>query len=86
MLGIICPIAPTDGICFLSAAVGLKFSTYILTIIISNIPNILVYSVIGISFNDSLASILLVIMSFVAAVLITVRIWSNLKQKAEGGT
>lgn len=82
-LGIICPIAPTDAICVLSAAVGLKYTTYILTIIISNIPLILLYSFIGISFSESLLCIVLVIISFALVAIVSIKIWNNLKQKTE---
>lgn len=82
-LGIICPIAPTDAICVLSAAVGLKYTTYILTIIISNIPLILLYSLIGISFSKSLLSFVLVVISFVLSSIVSIKIWNSLKQKAE---
>ncbi|MEH6973028.1 TVP38/TMEM64 family protein [Bacillus sp. JJ675] len=80
-LGIICPIAPTDAICFLSAAVGLKYSAYIITIMISNIPFMILYSFLGISFSKSLAGIVLVIVSFVLIAVVSIKIWNSLKQE-----
>jgi uncharacterized membrane protein YdjX (TVP38/TMEM64 family) len=62
-LGIICPIAPTDAICYLSAAAGLNYKTYIFTIILANIPLMLIYSFVGISVSDSLFGTTLVILS-----------------------
>ncbi|KQL54907.1 hypothetical protein AN964_16280 [Heyndrickxia shackletonii] len=79
-LGIICPIAPSDAICFLAAAVGLKYSTYILTIIISNIPLMILYSIIEISLSESLVGIVLIIISFVLIAIVSIKIWNNLKQ------
>lgn len=79
-LGIICPIAPSDAICFLAAAVGIKYSTYMLTIIISNIPLMIVYSLIGISLSDSLMGIVIVILSFALIAFVSTKIWNNLKQ------
>jgi uncharacterized membrane protein YdjX (TVP38/TMEM64 family) len=78
-LGIICPIAPTDAICFLSASIGIKYWIYILTVIISNIPLILLYSYIGNSLYDSFIGILLVVLSFGLISAISIKIWNNLK-------
>jgi len=80
VLGIICPIAPSDVICFLAAAVRLKYSTYILTIIFANIPLMILYSIIGISLRESLVGIILVIISFVLIAMISIKVWSKVKQ------
>lgn len=82
-LGIVCPFAPTDVICFLSAAVGLNFSTYILTILISNIPMILLYSLIGTNLNGSLISVGILTMSLIMVGGITIRVWRNLRLKTQ---
>jgi uncharacterized membrane protein YdjX (TVP38/TMEM64 family) len=80
-LGIICPIAPTDAICFLSASVGIHYRTYILTIMISNIPVVMLYSFLGITIGESLLGVTLIVISVVVIGVITVKIWNNLKQK-----
>ncbi|MFS0783216.1 TVP38/TMEM64 family protein [Bacillus sp. 1P06AnD] len=82
-LGIICPIAPTDVTCFLSASIGIKYSTYILTIIIANMPLRLLYSFIGISFSESMIGLALVIGSLVLVIIASIKIWNNLKQKTQ---
>ena len=46
-LGIICPIVSTDVLCFVFASTGIRYSKYILTVIIASVPVILVYSFIG---------------------------------------
>ena len=80
-LGVICPIASTDVICFLSASLGLKYTVYILTIVVSNIPLILFYSFIGTGFNDSLISIIAVVISFIAVTIVSISIWKNLNKQ-----
>ena len=80
-LGIICPIAPTDAICFLSASVGILYRTYILTIMISNIPVVMLYSFLGVTIGESLLGVTLIVISVVIIGVITVKIWNNLKQK-----
>lgn len=78
-LGIICPIAPTDIICYLSASIGIKYSTYLLTIILANIPMMALYSTIGFSFSESIFGMCLVILSVVIIAIISFKIWSKLK-------
>ncbi|MDP4106631.1 MAG: VTT domain-containing protein [Bacillota bacterium] len=80
-LGIICPIAPTDAICFLSASVGINYRTYILTIMISNIPIVMFYYFLGITIGESLLGVTLIIISVVIIGVITIKIWNNLKQE-----
>lgn len=80
-LGIVCPIAPTDVICFLSASMGIKYSTYILTILIANIPLRMLYSFVGISLTDSIAGAVLVIGSLVLIFASSIKIWNTLKHK-----
>lgn len=78
-LGIICPIAPTDIVCFLSASSGIKFSTYIYTVAIANIPLMALYSSMGINFGKSVYGILLIILSIALVAVISMRIWQKMK-------
>ncbi len=80
-LGIICPIAPTDAICFLSASVGINYRTYILTIMISNIPIMMLFSFIGITIGESLLGVSLIIISVAIIGVVSIKIWNNLKQE-----
>ncbi|MCY8997148.1 hypothetical protein [Bacillus inaquosorum] len=80
-LGMICPIASTDVVCFLSAAVGLKYRVYILTVIITNIPLLIFSSFIVINFSESLVGTVLVIVSFVLISVVSIKMWNSLKQK-----
>lgn len=78
-LGIICPIAPTDIVCFLSASSGIKFSTYIWTVAIANIPLMALYSSMGINFGKSVYGILLIVISIALVAIISIRIWQRMK-------
>ncbi|TYS21981.1 TVP38/TMEM64 family protein [Bacillus subtilis] len=80
-LGMICPIAPTDVVCFLSAAVGLKYRVYILTVIITNIPLLIFSSFIVINFSESIVGTVLVIISFALISVVSIKMWNSLKQK-----
>lgn len=78
-LGIICPIAPTDVICFLSSSLGLSYIKYILTIIISNIPIIGLYSYMGINYKESSLSVIILCLTISVLALYTMKIWNILK-------
>lgn len=78
-LGMICPIAPTDVVCFLSAAVGIKYTTYILTVIVTNIPLLIFSSFIVINFR--LMGTVLVVASFVLVSIVSIKMWNTLKHK-----
>ncbi|MDZ5471455.1 VTT domain-containing protein [Bacillus sp. 31A1R] len=82
-LGIICPLAPTDVICFLSASVGLKYWKYLLTVLIANTPMMLLYSFVGTSLNESILGIAFVILSFGVVAIISIKIWYNIKRRVE---
>lgn len=80
-LGIICPIAPSDVICFMSASIGIHYRTYILTVLISNIPIMMLFSFLGITLGESLLGAILILLSAAVILVITIKIWTNLKQE-----
>ena len=80
-LGVICPIAPADVICFLSASVGINYFTYILTITVASTPLRIVYSFMGLSLTESTAGLVLVVGSLLIVFAASTKIWSNLKRK-----
>ena len=83
-LGIINPIGPADVICFLSASVGIKYSTYILTIIIASTPLRILYSYIGISLSESTVGLVFIIVSLVLVFTASIKIWNNFKREKQG--
>lgn len=64
VLGILCPAAPTDLVCFISSYAGLKYKNFILAVILSNIPIIIVYTVLGQSFLYSIYYFLFIVSTF----------------------
>ncbi|WP_313798866.1 VTT domain-containing protein [Cytobacillus sp.] len=78
-LGMIYPIIPSDVLCFLSASTGIKYSTYIFTIVISNTPLRLLYSYIGLSFTESSVGLSLTFVSIALIFIVSIKIWNTLK-------
>lgn len=53
-IGILCPIAPSDAICFLASSTGLSYRKFIFIVITANTPMILLYSFMGYSAMSSI--------------------------------
>lgn len=78
-LGVICPIVPTDVICYLSASTGIGYPSYLLTIIISNIPMIVLYSTLGGSFGHSVFWIVVSVILLLIISIISLKTLKKLK-------
>lgn len=78
VLGILCPVAPTDLVCFISSYAGLKYKNFILTVILSNIPIIIVYNILGQSFLYSIYYFLFIACTFLGISIYLVQIWSKI--------
>lgn len=59
-IGILCPIAPSDVACFLASSTGLSYRKFILTVMISNMPMMILYGFLGSSFLSSGNSIIII--------------------------
>lgn len=80
-LGIICPIAPTDAVCILTVSSGINYIKYIITVLLANLPLILIYSSIGVDTGSSSLSIVLVLITSILIGIFSINIWNNLKGK-----
>lgn len=49
-IGILCPIAPSDVACFLASSTGLTYRKFIQTVVVANMPMIILYGFLGNSF------------------------------------
>ena len=78
-IGIICPIAPTDVICYLAASTGIKYIKFIVTVIISNLPVVALYTVLGTSINSSLYIVGIVSVIIIGILFISKIKWNKIK-------
>ena len=78
-VGVLCPIAPTDVICYLSSYLGLGYKKFIITFILANIPAVFLYSFLADSFNDSIYKTMFIIIALAATSVITIKEWNKLK-------
>lgn len=61
---ILCPAAPSDPACFLASSTGLSYRKFIITVILANIPMMILYSFLGNSII-SLSSNIIIIAAFI---------------------
>lgn len=80
-VGVLCPVAPTDVIVFLSSYVGMKFSRFLVVFIIANIPALFLYSYLGESFQDSSMNTIFIIITLIISGILSIKLWNNLKRK-----
>lgn len=78
-LGVLCPVAPTDVICYLSAYLGIGYIKYIATFILANIPALLLYSYLGESVQNSPLFTLFIVLTILAIGLQSLKVWNKLK-------
>lgn len=78
-LGVLCPVAPTDAICYFSAYLGIGYLKYIGTFILANLPAVFLYSYIGESFQDSIWNTVFIVLTILATGLVSLKVWNNLK-------
>lgn len=80
-IGVLCLVAPTDAIVFLSSYVGMKFSRFLVVFIIANIPALFLYSNLGESFQDSNMNTIFIIITLIISGILSIKLWNNLKRK-----
>ena len=80
-VGVLCPVAPTDVIVFLSSYVGMKFSKFLLVFITANIPALFLFSFLGDSFQSSHMNIIFIIVTLVISGVLSIRLWNDLRRK-----
>ena len=80
-VGVLCPVAPTDVIVFLSSYVGMKFSKFLLIFIIANIPALFLYSYLGESFQQSSMNTIFIVVTLAISATLSIRLWNDLRRE-----
>lgn len=81
-VGVLCPVAPTDVIVFLSSYVGMKFSRFLMIFISANIPALFLYSYLGESFQESSMNTIFIVVTLAISALLSIRLWNDLRKSA----
>ena len=80
-VGVLCPIAPTDVIVFVSSYMGINFKKFVLIFSLANIPAIYLYSYLGDSFNGSIINTIMIIVTLIITGFFSYRLWNKMKCK-----
>jgi len=79
-LSIMCPILPSDAVCFIAGVLNFNYKKYLFTIILCNLPFVSVYSILsGSSLNSHICNAILCITLF-AIFTYTLITWRNIKR------
>ena len=76
-IGILCPIAPSDVACFLASSTGLTYRKFILTVIIANMPMMILYGFLGNSFLSSGNSTIMIAVIIVIISMYSIYLWNK---------
>ena len=78
-VGVLCPIAPTDVIVFVSSYMGINFKKFVLIFSLANIPAIYLYSYLGDSFNGSIINTIMIIVTLIITGFFSYRLWKKMR-------
>ena len=80
-VGVLCPIAPTDVIVFVSSYMGINFKKFVLIFSLANIPAIYLYSYLGDSFNGSIINTIMIIVTLIITGFFSYRLWHFIESR-----
>ncbi|MBL4936730.1 TVP38/TMEM64 family protein [Clostridium sp. YIM B02515] len=76
-IGILCPIAPSDAVCFLVSSAKLSYKKFILTIIAANMPMIILYSFLGDSVMSSTNNTIIIAGIIAVISIYSIYLWNK---------
>jgi uncharacterized membrane protein YdjX (TVP38/TMEM64 family) len=76
-IGILCPIAPSDVACFLASSTGLTYRNFILTVVIGNMPMMILYGFLGNSFLSSGNNTIMIAGIIILISIYSIYLWSK---------
>jgi uncharacterized membrane protein YdjX (TVP38/TMEM64 family) len=80
-IGILCPIAPSDVACFLASSTGLNYRKFILTVIASNMPMMILYGFLGNSVLSSVNNTIIIAAIIVMISIYSVHLWNKAQRE-----
>lgn len=76
-IGILCPVAPSDVACFLASSTGISYRKFILTVVISNMPMMILYGFLGNSFLSSGSNTIMLLGIIIIISIYSLYLWSK---------
>ena len=80
-VGVLCPVAPTDVLVFLSSYLGMSYRKFLVVFTVANLPALLLYSYLGESFQTSVYNSIFIIITLIASGILTIKLWNELRGK-----
>lgn len=76
-IGILCPIAPSDAVCFLGSSTGLNYVKFMLTVLAANMPMMILYSFLGNSVIYSVNNTIIISGIIIAVSTYSIYLWNK---------
>lgn len=80
-VGVLCPVAPTDVIVFVSSCMGISFNKFTLIFTVANMPGVFLYSYLGESFNGSILNTAMIVITLIITGIFSVKLWNEMKYR-----
>lgn len=82
-IGILCPLAPSDAVCFLAGSTGLSYGKFILTIVIANMPMMILYSFLGSYVISSFSNTIMISVIIAMMSIYSIYLWNKEQRSAD---
>lgn len=76
-IGILCPVAPSDVACFLAKSTGIDYKKFILTVVLSNTPMMILYGFLGDSFLSSNSNTMMILAIIIMISIYSLYLWNK---------
>ncbi|ADL50371.1 TVP38/TMEM64 family protein [Clostridium cellulovorans] len=81
VVGMLCPVAPLDVICFISSIFGYSYRKFVTILIATHIPFVTLCSLLGESYEKSAINKIVIISLLLVLVFYTYKTWSTFKKE-----
>lgn len=76
-IGILCPIAPSDVACFLAGSTGLSYRKFMLTVVMSNMPMMILFIFLGNNGMSSASNAIIIAVIIAVMSIYSIYLWKK---------
>ncbi|WP_196000550.1 VTT domain-containing protein [Clostridium sp. 1001271B_151109_B4] len=80
-VGVLCPVAPTDVLVFVSSYMGISLKKFSLIFTLANMPAIFLYSYLGESFDGSIFNTIMIVITLIITGAFSIKLWNEMKYR-----
>lgn len=84
IVGMLCPLAPLDVICFISSMFGYSYRKFVAILVVTHIPFVTLCSLLGESYEKSIINKIVIASLLLVLLYYTSRTWRTFKKELNG--